>query len=82
MTDAELWTTHQVLSYLKIGRTKLWELVRAGAFPAYRIGDAPNGALRYRRDDIVAWLERQRVDARDVAVAVADSSASAPRPPR
>ena len=61
MPDAELLTTSQVLGFLQIGRTKLWELVRSGAFPAFRIGDGRNGALRYRKDDIDAWLEAQRV---------------------
>lgn len=61
MREPELLTTAQVLELLQIGRTKLWELVRASAFPAYRIGDGRNGALRYRRADVFAWLERQRV---------------------
>ena len=63
MAEAELMTTAQVLEFLQIGRTKLWELVRSGAISAYRIGDGPNGNLRYRRAEIVNWLERQRVAA-------------------
>ncbi len=62
MSEPELLTTAQVLDLLQIGRTKLWQLVRGGAFPAYRIGDGRNGALRYRRADVLAWLEGQRVD--------------------
>jgi predicted DNA-binding transcriptional regulator AlpA len=54
-------TTAQVLKFLQIGRTKLWGLVRTGAISAYRIGDGPNGSLRYRREEIVNWLEKQRV---------------------
>ena len=61
MTDDDLMTTAQVLKFLQIGRTKLWGLVRAGAISAYRIGDGPNGSLRYRRNEIVSWLEKQRV---------------------
>ena len=77
MPDLELLTSSQVLSFLQIGRTKLWELVRAGAFPAYRIGDGRNGALRYRREDIVAWLENQRVRASDVAASAIEQTATA-----
>ena len=62
MPDSELLTTAQVLELLQIGRTKLWELVRTGAFPAYRIGRGRNGALRYRRRDVLLWLEESRVD--------------------
>ena len=61
MSDDDLLTTAQVLDFLQIGRTKLWGLVRTGAISAFRIGDGPNGSLRYRRADIVDWLERQRV---------------------
>jgi predicted DNA-binding transcriptional regulator AlpA len=54
-------TTAQVLEFLQIGRTKLWGLVRSGAISAYRIGDGPNGSLRYRHEEIMDWLEKQRV---------------------
>jgi hypothetical protein len=54
-------TTAQVLKFLQIGRTKLWGLVRTGAISAYRIGNGPNGSLRYQRVEIVSWLEKQRV---------------------
>jgi excisionase family DNA binding protein len=55
-------TTSQVLELLQIGRTKLWELVREAAFPAYRIGEGRNSSLRYRRADVLGWLERNRVN--------------------
>jgi hypothetical protein len=61
VAEAELMTTAQVLEFLQIGRTKLWGLVRTGSISAYRIGDGPNGSLRYRRGEIVNWLEKQRV---------------------
>ncbi len=61
MRNDDLLTTAQVLDFLQIGRTKLWGLVRTGAISAFRIGDGPNGSLRYRRADIVSWLESQRV---------------------
>jgi excisionase family DNA binding protein len=61
MAERELLTTSQVLELLQIGRTKLWELVRESAFPAYRIGRSRNGPLRFRRSDVLAWLEGQRV---------------------
>lgn len=65
MSDLELLTTSQVLALLQIGRTKLWELVRGEAFPAYRIGEGRNSSLRYRRSDVLGWLERNRVNHAD-----------------
>ncbi len=61
MPDEDLMTTAQVLKFLQIGRTKLWGLVRTGAISAYRIGDGPNGSLRYQRAEIANWLEKRRV---------------------
>ncbi len=61
MSDEDLMTTAQVLKFLQIGRTKLWGLVRTGAIAAYRIGDGPNGSLRYQRAEIANWLEKRRV---------------------
>ena len=61
MAEEDLMTTAQVLKFLQIGRTKLWGLVRTGAISAYRIGNGPNGSLRYQRVEIVSWLEKQRV---------------------
>jgi len=60
-TEGALLTGREVQALLQIGRTKLWELVRGGAFPAYRIGEGRNSALRYRREDVLRWLECQRV---------------------
>ncbi len=62
MAELELLTTPQVLELLQIGRTKLWELVRGEAFPAYRIGGGRNSGLRYRREDVLQWLEGRRVN--------------------
>ena len=61
MADSELLTSAQVQDLLQIGRTKLWELVRSGSLPAYRIGDAPNAPLRFRRGEVLSWLEGRRV---------------------
>jgi len=62
VSDLELLTTSQVLALLQIGRTKLWELVRGEAFPAFRIGAGRNSSLRYRRADVLGWLECNRVN--------------------
>ena len=70
MADLELLTTAQVLELLQIGRTKLWALVRSGSLPAYRIGEGANAPLRYRRSEVLRWLEGQRV--------VAESGEAAP----
>jgi predicted DNA-binding transcriptional regulator AlpA len=77
VSELELLTTSQVLALLQIGRTKLWELVREQAFPAFRIGEGRNSSLRYRRADVLRWLERNRVNA--AAPPQPDPESSPPR---
>jgi excisionase family DNA binding protein len=61
MNEGGLLTSAQVLELLQIGRTKLWDLVRHGQMPAYRLGAGRNAPLRFRRDEVLRWLEGQRV---------------------
>lgn len=53
----DLMKTEEVLGYLAISRTKLWQLVNKEGLPAFKIG----GDYRYRRSEIDAWIEKQRV---------------------
>ena len=46
----ELW------QWLGLGRTKIYELLRSGEIPSYKIGRV----RRIRRRDLEAWLERNR----------------------
>jgi predicted DNA-binding transcriptional regulator AlpA len=77
VSELELLTTSQVLALLQIGRTKLWALVREQAFPAFRIGEGRNSSLRYRRADVLGWLERNRVNGESRAQL--DPESSSPR---
>ena len=79
VSEFELLTTSQVLALLQIGRTKLWELVRGAAFPAYRIGEGRNSSLRYRRTDVLGWLERNRVNGATAAQPEAEAPPSRAR---
>lgn len=46
---------------LKIGRTKLWELTRENAIPAYRVGNGKTSSLRYKRSELLSWLDQNRI---------------------
>jgi excisionase family DNA binding protein len=50
-------TTEEVLAYLKITPRTIYRLIRNGELPAVRVGRQ----WRFRRRDLDAWLERQRV---------------------
>jgi excisionase family DNA binding protein len=51
-----LMTTQEVMDYLKVSRTKLWQLVKNEGLPAFKIV----GDFRYRKSEVDAWLEAQR----------------------
>ena len=60
-TNDEILTSREVQELLKIGRTKLWELTRENVIPAYRMGSGNRSALRYKRSELLAWLDQNRI---------------------
>ena len=61
MEPDEILTSREARELLKIGRTKLWELTRESVIPAYRIGNGKRSELRYKRSELLAWLDQNRV---------------------
>lgn len=57
----EILTSVEACRFLKIGRTKLWGLTRSNVLPAYRVGSGKTSGLRYKRSELLRWLERNRV---------------------
>ena len=57
----ESLTGREARELLKIGRTKLWELTKKSIIPAYRVGTGRTSSLRYKRSELLAWLERNRI---------------------
>jgi excisionase family DNA binding protein len=57
----EILTSREARALLKIGRTKLHELTRRQAIPAYRVGSGRTSGLRYRKNDLLEWLYSQKV---------------------
>ena len=60
-TEDEILTSKEARDLLKIGRTKLWELTRENLIPAYRVGNGKTASLRYRRAELLAWLDQNRI---------------------
>ena len=57
----EILTSREARELLKIGRTKLWELTRKALIPAYRVGDGKHSDLRYKRSELLSWLDQNRI---------------------
>ena len=55
--DHELLRVDEVAALLKLGRTKVYQLVAAGDLPAVRIGKV----LRISAEALQAWINRQAV---------------------
>jgi excisionase family DNA binding protein len=52
----DLLTTRELMDYLQVSRTKVWELVTKQGLPAFKLG----GDYRYRRHEVDQWLETRR----------------------
>ena len=57
-----LLTSREAALFLRVGRTKLRELTCGGDIPAYRLGDGRTSPLRYKETELIAWLDRNRID--------------------
>jgi excisionase family DNA binding protein len=57
----EILTSREARELLKIGRTKLWELTRKAVIPAYRVGEGKRSDLRYKRSELLSWLDQNRI---------------------
>jgi excisionase family DNA binding protein len=61
LAQDEILTSRQARELLKIGRTKLWELTKSKVIPAYRVGEGRTSSLRYKRSELIGWLESNRI---------------------
>ena len=60
-TSEEILTSREARELLKIGRTKLWQLTRQADIPAYRVGTGKKASLRYKKSELLAWLDQNRI---------------------
>ena len=70
MIDETFLTTEEVLEYLQVNLRTVYRLIKAGKIPAVRVGRQ----WRFRKRDIDAWLDSQRLRG--------GARSSAPAPPR
>jgi excisionase family DNA binding protein len=78
MIDETFLTTEEVLEYLQVNLRTVYRLIKAGKIPAVRVGRQ----WRFRKRDIDAWLDSQRLrgGARAAAPAPVRPAAGAARP--
>lgn len=57
MIDETFLTTEEVLEYLQVNLRTVYRLIKAGKIPAVRVGRQ----WRFRKRDIDAWLDSQRL---------------------
>src|SRR5689334_14928728 len=75
MMDESFLTTEEVLEYLQVNLRTVYRLIKAGKIPAVRVGRQ----WRFRKRDIDAWLDSQRLRGGARAPATA-APAAPPRP--
>ena len=64
--ENDILTAREARQLLKIGRTKLWELTRRNEIPAYRVGSDNRASLRYKKEELLQWLDGNRVNGREL----------------
>ena len=55
--DERLLNTRELMEFMNLSRSKVWDLVNNQGLPAYRVG----GDYRYLRSEVLAWLQQYRV---------------------
>jgi len=61
VNDEEILTGQEARDLLKISRSTLWKLTKENEIPAYRVGTGRTSNLRYKRSELLQWLETNRV---------------------
>jgi excisionase family DNA binding protein len=61
LREDEILTSEEARRLLKIGRTKLWDLTKRSLIPAYRVGEGRTSGLRYKRSELLRWLDQHRI---------------------
>jgi excisionase family DNA binding protein len=60
--DDEILTAQEARELLKISRSTLWKLTREEQVPAYRVGNGKTSNLRYKKSELLSWLNSNRVN--------------------
>ncbi len=63
----EILTGQEARELLKISRSTLWKLTKEKQIPAYRVGNGKTSNLRYKKSELIAWLNSNRVNATELA---------------
>ncbi len=59
MTD-EILTLKEVADYLKLAEKTAYRLAAEGRLPGFKVG----GSWRFKKEDVLQWIEEQKVDKR------------------
>ena len=57
MTD-EILTLKEVAEYLKLAEKTAYRLAADGKLPGFKVG----GSWRFKREDVLSWIENQKID--------------------
>jgi len=59
MTD-EILTLKEVAEYLKLAEKTAYRLAADGKLPGFKVG----GSWRFKREDVLSWIESQKIDSK------------------
>jgi len=61
----EILTAQEARELLKISRSTLSKLTRERDIPAYRVGNGKTSNLRYKKSELLSWLDSNRVETKE-----------------
>ena len=59
--EEQIMTLREVAAYLKLNDKTIYRLAQAEKIPAFKVG----GSWRFRRSDLVCWIEENMTGERD-----------------
>ncbi len=61
--ETRLLTADEVATYLGKTQGAVYMMVHRGELPFYRLGHGKNGSIRFKADEIQAWVQSKIVEA-------------------
>jgi excisionase family DNA binding protein len=80
LASSEIMTLHQVADYLLYSPSAIYQLLRKGQIPAFRLGDG--GDWRVRRSDIDEWISDREARSEDADAHEYKPKGRRPKPKR
>jgi len=60
LPEIEMWTTKELAQFLKMNESTIRKYVSQGIIPYYKFGEGKKAAVRFKKDEILEWIEKHK----------------------